>query len=69
MKWIADASGGRVLDSADPASLARQFEEHLVRSRPERVLRTPVWDRWWMLVSALVLWSVTWGLRRRSGLV
>jgi hypothetical protein len=69
MKWIADASGGRVLDSADPASLARHFEEHLVRSRPERILRTPVWDRWWMLVSALALWGVTWGLRRRSGLV
>ena len=69
MKWIADVSGGAALESADPDALARQFDEHLVRSRPERVIRTPVWDRWWVLTAAFAFWTTTWGLRRRSGLV
>jgi hypothetical protein len=69
MKWIAETSGGAALESADPATLARQFEAHLLRSRPERIIRAPAWDRWWVLVAAFALWGATWGLRRRSGLI
>jgi hypothetical protein len=69
MRWIADASGGEALSSADPATLARLFEAHLSRSRPERIIRAPAWDRWWVLAGAFALWGLSWGLRRRSGLI
>ena len=29
------------------------FDEHIQRSRPERVIRTAAWDRWWLLVGGL----------------
>ena len=69
MAWIAQQSGGALLDRADPAQIAGHFEEHLVRSRPERIVRTAAWDRWWVLVGTLVLWGGCWGLRRWSGLI
>jgi hypothetical protein len=69
MAWIAQSSGGAVLEQADPGTLARQFDEHLVRSRPERIVRTPAWDRWWVLVGVFAIWGTSWGLRRWSGLI
>jgi hypothetical protein len=69
MKWIAESTGGAVLESADPRLLARQFDEHLGRTRPERTAQTMAWDRWWVLIAAFAIWSAAWGLRRRSGLV
>ena len=68
MAWIARESGGEVLENLDPASLASQFEEHLSRSRPERIARATAWDRWWVLTGALTLWGMAWGVRRWSGL-
>ena len=69
MKLIADGTGGAVLESADPRLLARQFDEHLGRTRPERTAQTMAWDRWWALIGAFAIWGAAWGLRRRSGLV
>ena len=69
MKRVAQQSGGAVLDLEQPSGLARQFETHLARSRPERLARTTAWDRWWILTAAFCLWAATWGLRRSSGLV
>ncbi len=69
MKLLAEASGGEVLDSAQPAALAERFEAHLRRSRPDRIAQTTAWDRWWLLCGALLLWTAAWTLRRRSGLV
>jgi hypothetical protein len=69
MKWIADQTGGQVLDQVEAASLARQFEQHLAKTRPERFAQTIAWDRWWVLAMTVVLWGTTWGLRRWSGLV
>ncbi len=69
MAWIAQASGGAELEQAEPRDVARLFDEHLQRSRPERVIRTAAWDRWWLLVGAFALWGTTWGLRRWSGLI
>ena len=66
---IAGPSGGEVLEDTDPRSLADRFEQHLVRTRPERMTRTTAWDRWWLLAAALALWGSTWGMRRWSGLV
>lgn len=69
MKRISSMSGGGVLESATPDELAEQLSDHLSRSRPEQVRTTTAWDRWWVLAGLLFLWSGTWGLRRRSGLV
>jgi hypothetical protein len=69
MKWIAESSGGSVLEPAEPRTLARLFDEHIQRSRPERVVRASAWDRWWLLLAAFALWGTTWGARRWSGLI
>ena len=57
MKWIAQQSGGGVLDDADAGRLARQFDEQLSRSRPQRITRAMAWDRWWVLLAAFGLWA------------
>lgn len=69
MKLLADGSGGAVLESVDPRVLAKQFDLHLKKTRPERTAQTMAWDRWWVLVGAFAVWGVAWGIRRRSGLV
>jgi hypothetical protein len=69
MTDIAQVSGGAVLEQAEPQELAKRFDEHIQRSRPERVIRTAAWDRWWLLVGAFALWGTSWGLRRWSGLI
>ena len=69
MSWIAETSGGAALEQAEPQDVARMFDEHIQRSRPERVIRTAAWDRWWLLAGAFALWGASWGLRRSSGLI
>jgi len=69
MAWIAQVSGGAALEEAGPQDVAKVFDEHIQRSRPERVIRTAAWDRWWLLVGALALWGTSWGIRRWSGLM
>ena len=69
MRMIAQASGGAVLETVEPGLLARHFDRHLSRSRPERTTQTTAWDRWWVLLGAFTLWGVAWGLRRNWGLV
>lgn len=69
MKAIAEKSGGAALDDASPASLAQRFDQHLALTRPERIVRTTAWDRWWVLLGTMAVWGAAWGLRRWSGLV
>ena len=69
MSRIADASGGAVLETADPQEFAEQFEEHLTRARPPKFRRVAMWDRWWIMGAILTMWAATWIVRRRSGLI
>jgi hypothetical protein len=69
MRFIAEETGGSVLEETPTDELARKFEQHLAQSRPERTLRSPAWDRWWVLAGLVVVWGAAWGLRRWSGLV
>ncbi len=69
MKFIAEQSGGAILDSSDADAFAGQFDLHLSKSRPDRMSQTTAWDRWWVLIAAFSLWGVTWGIRRYSGLI
>ncbi len=69
MQRIAEVSGGGVVAIDELSSLSGAFEEHVSKSRSVQYQRTTAWDRWWVLCGLLVLWTVTWGVRRRSGLV
>ncbi|MFO7899543.1 MAG: hypothetical protein R6V58_10860 [Planctomycetota bacterium] len=69
MNLLAEESGGAMLDPAGPDLLAERFDAHRRRSQPDRIARTTAWDRWWVLSGSLLLWTIAWGLRRRSGLV
>ena len=69
MQLIANESGGTVLENGDPKEIAKEFDDHLSASRPQRTVRKLAWDRWWVLLSVYCLWAVAWGLRRWSGLV
>ena len=69
MARIAEQTGGAVLAPHEAESVARQFHQHLARSRPERVRRITAWDRWWILLGVFCLWSTAWGLRRSVGLI
>jgi hypothetical protein len=69
MARIARSTGGRELKSNDPGEIADSFLEQVDKIRPEQIRRTTAWDRWWVLASVLILWTITWSVRRSSGLV
>jgi hypothetical protein len=69
MKFLADESGGAVLENIDPKMLARRVEQHISQSRPARIAQTTAWDRWWVLAGAFGLWAAAWSFRRHGGLV
>jgi hypothetical protein len=69
MRRISATSGGATLSGSQGSEFAKQLDEHLARSRPERVSKTTAWDRWWVLVGVFTVWTTAWGLRRASGLV
>ena len=69
MRLLAQESGGAVLEDDSPTGLARRFDEHLARGRPDRSAQTIAWDRWWVMLIACTIWGAAWGLRRWSGLI
>ncbi|MFN0052098.1 MAG: hypothetical protein ACKV0T_07900 [Planctomycetales bacterium] len=69
MARIASSTGGAPLASNSTAQIAEVFLSHLAHGRPDRIRRTPAWDRWWVMLGALTLWTMSWGVRRNSGLV
>jgi hypothetical protein len=69
MQMIASRTGGAEISGGEESALARYFEEHLHRIHPIRNTQTPLWDRWWILCGIVFLWTVSWMLRRSSGLV
>lgn len=69
MRQIAQRSGGRFVAAEEVASIADDFLEYLQISRPEKTRRTPLWDRSWVLITILGVWTICWMMRRLSGLV
>jgi hypothetical protein len=69
MQRIAEISGGSVIVRDDPSELKQQFQVHIQKSRSIQYQRIAAWDRWWVLVGILCLWTTTWALRRRTGLI
>ena len=66
---VAKESGGRVLEEANGAAIAAAIERQITDNLPIETRRTPAWDRWWVLLAVLGLWTTAWTLRRQSGLI
>ena len=69
MERIAKGTGGVVLKTDDPREIADSFVAHLEKSHSERIRRTIAWDRGWVFAATVVLWAISWSLRRHAGLV
>lgn len=69
LRQISERSGGKVVLPDEVATISKDFLDYLQTSRPEKSRRTPLWDRTWVLVTILVGWTVSWIMRRQSGLV
>ncbi|QDT41958.1 hypothetical protein Pan241w_20380 [Gimesia alba] len=69
MARIASESGGTVIEDPNPEQFAREFQEHLSDSLPQRTVRFSAWDRWWVLICVVLIWGTAWGMRRAGGLV
>jgi hypothetical protein len=69
MRRISATSGGATISASHNDDLAKKLDEHLARSRPERISKATAWDRWWVLAAVFAIWTTAWGLRRASGLV
>jgi hypothetical protein len=69
MQRIAQRSGGAVLATASPTEVSERFTADLARNRPPQLRTTTAWDRWEVLAGVLGIWALTWGLRRRWGLI
>jgi hypothetical protein len=69
MRRIAAESDGAELKGESADELKRQLAEHYERTRPREVRRIEAWDRWWVMLMVVGLWTASWSLRRRSGRV
>ncbi|HEX4125299.1 MAG TPA: hypothetical protein VHY37_11275, partial [Tepidisphaeraceae bacterium] len=70
MERIATDSGGNVLASADGgAEVLADFKQSLARTHPVQIEYSPAWDRTWILLGALALWTISWAIRRSGGLL
>jgi hypothetical protein len=69
MNWIATTSGGQILNSEPASQIAKHFQQHLAVSHPPQFERTTAWDRPWLLLLVIFLWTCSWALRRSGGLV
>ncbi|QDT93657.1 vWA domain-containing protein [Gimesia algae] len=69
MARIASESGGAVIEDPNPDQIAQEFQEHISHSLPQRTVRFSAWDRWWVLLSVILIWGIVWGLRRSGGLI
>jgi hypothetical protein len=69
MDLIATESGGAVLENASAREVLGSFEQFRRQTQPERVRRTPAWDRWYVLLAVFAVWASAWAVRRRAGLI
>jgi hypothetical protein len=68
MRQLAETSGGAVVNADDVARMGdvvKRWEAARQLAHRQR----PVWDRWWVLGTMLVLLGTEWWLRRREGLL
>lgn len=66
---IATDTGGGLLSGGSGDEVVRAFSEYRERSHPAKLERSPAWDRWWVLIGVLTIWTTAWSLRRSGGLI
>lgn len=69
MARIAEDSGGAVMESVSGRDIAGFYNAYVHKTQPERVRRLPAWDRWYVMIAVLGLWTSAWALRRAKGLI
>jgi hypothetical protein len=69
MQRIAVMSGGEVIRDDQISSLVDRFEQRVLENSPAEVKRSSIWDRPLVLLSILMIWFVSWVVRRRSGTI
>jgi hypothetical protein len=66
LKELAGKTGGRVISPEDVEDLVRQLP---TAAAPLQEIRSwPIWHSWWVFIVAVMLLSIDWTLRRRTGL-
>lgn len=65
LRALAEGTGGSLLDPAE--AMADLSLGGLVEREVSRRIATPVWDRWWWLITAALPLALDWFLRRRWG--
>lgn len=69
MKRIANDSGGMIITGSSPEDFLAHFRLAQEKNRPERIRRSPGWDRWWACLAVLGTWCCSWSIRRSGGLI
>jgi len=66
---VAEAAGGRLLEGDEVARLQEHYRSYWQTTHPEESKPMSLWDRLYVMLVAVGVWSCTWLVRRRGGLV
>ncbi|MCA9137055.1 MAG: hypothetical protein KDB00_09855 [Planctomycetales bacterium] len=66
---IASESGGQMLNANDADAIVARIDQQITNGLPIETRQTAAWDRWWVMVAIIGLWTTTWVLRRGNGLI
>ena len=71
LKLIADESGGEYYSPENYKSVITKISELNRISSKEKILKSEIslWSDTWMLIAAIVLFSIEWFIRKRSGML
>ncbi len=68
LQTLSRHTGGLALPPGDIESLVDTLNEQHIRHQRESSPVITLWDRWWVLLTILGMFSLTWWLRRREGI-
>lgn len=69
MRRLARESGGVGLEGEGLGGVRSAFSEYWMRTHPAEVRESTAWDKLWVMMLAVVVWSTAWVVRRRGGLI
>jgi len=69
MARLAEDSGGVDLTGKDLGQLRSAYMDYWLRTHPTETRHTSAWDKVWVMMIAVAIWSVAWVVRRRGGLI
>ncbi len=66
---VAEAAGGRLLERDEVGRLQEHYRSYWQTTHPVESKPMSLWDRLYVMLVAVGVWSCTWLVRRRGGLV